>query len=269
MTELVGPGNVRVLFLGDVFGKPGRKAVQRQLPRIASREQASFVIANCENVSAGAGVDRRGVEALLEAGVDVLTSGNHIWRRPEAFPLVDGVERLLRPANYPAGAPGRGWGVFESSDGFRLGIVNLIGRVFMEPVDCPFATVEALLTGPLASCPVIVDMHAEASSEKAAMGWFLAGRAAAVLGSHTHVQTADERLLPGGTAYVSDAGMCGPRDSVIGSKPDVVVQRFRSRLPAPLEVASGPVLVQGVVVEIERASGKAVGIERVQELVES
>lgn len=259
---------MRILFLGDVVGKPGRRAIQRLLPRLISRFNISFVVANCENVADGAGVDVKGVEGLLESGVDVLTSGNHIWRKREARILVDTHDRLLRPANYPPGTPGRGCGIFQGTDGASVAVINLIGRIFMEPVDCPFQIVEALLEQINDETPVLVDMHAEASSEKAAMGWFLAGRVSAVVGSHTHVQTADERVLPGGTAYISDAGMCGPLNSVIGSKAEGVIQRFRSRMPVPLEVASGPSVVQGVLIDLDRSTGRSTQIERVQEIVD-
>lgn len=259
---------MRVLFLGDVFGKPGRRAVQRVLPRVVSKEGISFVIVNCENVVDGAGVDERGVDGLLDAGADVLTSGNHVWRKREARELADRQERLLRPANYPKGSPGRGFATFSSSDGTPVGVINLMGRIFMDPVDCPFQEADRLLATIKGRYPMIVDMHAEASSEKAAMGWYLAGRVSAVLGTHTHVQTGDARILPGGTAYISDVGMCGPVDSVIGSDSKIVIERFLTRLPGPLAVASGPCIVQGVIVDLDRDSGRAERITRLQEMVE-
>lgn len=259
---------MRLLFLGDVFGKPGRRAVQRALPRLISKEGISFVVVNCENVADGAGVDERGVDVLLDSGADALTSGNHVWRKREARELLDRHDRLLRPANYPAGSPGRGFGMFSSDDGAMVGVLNLMGRIFMDPVDCPFQSADRILDANNSGLVTVVDMHAEASSEKAAMGWYLAGRVSAVLGTHTHVQTADARILPGGTAYISDVGMCGPVDSVIGSDTKVVIDRFRSRLPAPLAVASGPCIVQGVIVDVERETGRAKRITRVQELVE-
>ena len=259
---------MRILFLGDVFGKPGRRAVQRLLPRLVAREGISFVVVNCENVADGAGVDERGVDVLLASGADVLTSGNHVWRKRETRGLLEREQRLLRPANYPDGAPGRGFATFTSTDGTRIGVLNLIGRIFMDPVDCPFREAERHLPGNGGRVPMIVDMHGEASSEKAAMGWFLAGRVSAVVGTHTHVQTADARILPGGTAYISDVGMCGPVDSVIGSDPECVVERFVTRVPAPLVVASGPCVVQGVIVDIDRGSGCAERIVRIQEMVE-
>jgi metallophosphoesterase (TIGR00282 family) len=208
---------MRILFLGDVVGKPGRRAVSVLLPRLIDRERLDLVIANCENVAGGTGVDPKSVCELLGAGVHVLTSGNHVWREKAIIEFIEHEPRLLRPANFPPGVPGRGWIVSETAAGVTVGVVNLIGRVFMDSVDCPFRTAEALLPEVRARAhTIVVDMHGEATSEKAAMGWFLAGRVSAVLGSHTHVQTADERLLPGGTAYMTDVGMCGPTESVIG-----------------------------------------------------
>jgi len=261
---------MRVLFLGDVVGKPGRRAVCAAVPRIVDRERVDLVIANCENVSGGAGVDTQSVSALLGAGVHVLTSGNHVWRNRETADLIVGESRLLRPANFPPAAPGRGWIAVETAAGTPVAVINLIGRVFMDSVDCPFRTAEALVAELTARTrSIIVDMHAEATSEKAAMGWFLAGKVSAVLGSHTHVQTADERLLPGGTAYITDVGMCGPIESVIGVKREQVIQRFVTRMPVKFDVASGPVLVQGALVDVDAESGRARRIQRVRETVDA
>ncbi len=258
---------MKILFLGDVVGKPGRRAVSDLLPRLIDRERLDFVIANCENVAGGAGVDPKSARELLHAGVHVLTSGNHIWREKSIPEFMEQEPRLLRPANLPPDVPGRGWIVGETAGGVAVGVVNLIGRVFMDSVDCPFRTAQTLLPQLQARARVIiVDMHGEATSEKAAIGWFLAGKVSAVLGSHTHVQTADERILPAGTAYVTDVGMCGPRDSVIGVRREAVIQRFVTRMPVRFEVASGPVLVQGAIVEVNPATGQAQGIRRVQEL---
>jgi 2',3'-cyclic-nucleotide 2'-phosphodiesterase len=257
---------MRILFLGDIVGKPGRQAVAAVLPRLIDRERLDFVIANCENVTNGSGVDPKSARELLAAGVGVLTSGNHVWRRKEIVEFIAAERRLLRPANFPPMVPGNGWTVAETADGTRIGVVNLIGRVYMDAVDCPFRTAESVLRemGTRARV-VIVDMHADATSEKSAMGWFLDGKVAAVLGSHTHVQTADERVLPGGTAYITDAGMCGPVDSVIGVKTELAVQRFLTHMPVKFEVASGPVVVHGVLVDVEPNSGRAQGIHRVRE----
>lgn len=260
---------MRILFLGDVVGKPGRLAVRSLLPRLIDRERLGLVIANCENVAGGAGVDPKGAQELLDAGVDVLTSGNHVWRKREVVEFIEHERRLLRPANFPPRVPGRGWTVCETADGTPVAVVNLIGRVFMDSVDCPFRAVEALLPEIQARARVIVvDMHCEATSEKAAMGWFLCGKVSAVLGSHTHVQTADERLLPGGTAYITDVGMCGPTESVIGVKTEQAVQRFLTHMPVKFEVAGGPVIVQGAFVDVDHETGRAQSIRRLQEIRE-
>jgi len=258
---------MNILFLGDVVGKPGRQAIRERLPSLIHREQAAFVVANCENVSGGAGVDPDSARELLGAGVDVLTSGNHIWRKKEIVQFIEHERRLLRPANFPAGTPGAGWGRFNTPDGTEIVVINLIGRVFMDSLDCPFQQVEAILAQRDGAKIVIVDMHAEATSEKGAMGWFLNGKVSAVLGSHTHVQTADERILPGGTAYLTDAGMCGPIDSVIGVKTELALHRFRTHLPVRFEAATGTTVIQGAVVTVDPSDGRATAIKRVQEYV--
>lgn len=260
---------MNVLFFGDVVGKVGRLALQSLLPELIERERADFIIANCENVSGGAGVDAKSCRELLAAGVDVLTSGNHIWRMREIDAYLDEPNiPLLRPANFPPGAPGRGWGVFTSSSGASVAVVNLIGRVFMADVDCPFQAGDRLVAEARAACPVVVvDMHCDATSEKGAMGWFLDGRVSAVVGSHTHVQTTDQRLLPQGTGFISDAGMCGPIDSVIGVKPELAIRRFVSQRPTRFETASGRCVVQGVTIGIDAESGAATAISRIQEFV--
>jgi 2',3'-cyclic-nucleotide 2'-phosphodiesterase len=260
---------MRVLFLGDVVGKPGRQAVRTVLPGLIGREKLDFVIANCENAAGGAGIDPRSADELLDAGVNLLTSGNHVWRKKEIFPYVEGSSKLLRPANFPPGTPGQGFTVAELADGTRVGVLNLIGRVFMDSVDCPFQVAQRLLPQLVAQASIwVVDMHAEATSEKSAMGWFLDGKVAAVLGSHTHVQTADERILPQGTAYVTDAGMCGPTESVIGVRREQVLHRFLTHMPTRFETAGGPATVQGAIVDVDRSTGRARGIRRLQERVE-
>ncbi len=259
---------MNILFLGDIVGKPGRQAIRERLPSLIHREHLAFVVANCENVSGGAGVDPDSARELLGAGVDVLTSGNHIWRKKEIVDFIEREPRLLRPANFPAGTAGAGWGRFSTPDGVEIVVINLIGRVFMDSLDCPFQKVEAILAEVRDSRVIIVDMHAEATSEKGAMGWFVNGRVSAVLGSHTHVQTADERILPGGTAYVTDAGMCGPIDSVIGVKTDLAIRRFVTHLPTRFEPATGTTVIQGAVFGVDPSSGRATAIKRVQEYVQ-
>jgi metallophosphoesterase (TIGR00282 family) len=260
---------MNLLFLGDIVGKPGRLAVRGLLPKLIHREEARFVIANCENISGGAGVEPQHCRELFEAGVDVLTSGNHIWRKKEIVEYIAREDRLLRPANFPPGTPGAGWRCYRTPDGVRIGVVNLIGRVFMDAVDCPFQAADSIVTELRGETPVIfVDMHCEATSEKGAMGWHLAGRASAVVGSHTHVQTADDRLLDNGTAFLTDAGMCGPIDSVIGVRHELALRRFLTHLPVRFETAAGRTVVQGAVVSVDPATGRASAIRRVQEYVE-
>jgi metallophosphoesterase (TIGR00282 family) len=260
---------MNVLFFGDIVGKPGRLAVRSLLPKLIHRAGAGFVIANCENISGGAGVDPDHCRELLDAGVDVLTSGNHIWRRREIVDYIEREPRLLRPANFPPGTPGAGWGCFRTPDGTAIGVANLIGRVFMDAMDCPFQAADGIVAALAERTRMIfVDMHAEATSEKGAMGWHLAGRASAVVGTHTHVQTSDERILEPGTAFLTDAGMCGPIDSVIGVKSELAIRRFITHLPTRFEPAAGRTVVQGAVVSIDPASGRASAISRVQEYVD-
>jgi hypothetical protein len=259
---------LKILFLGDVFGKPGRQAVQRLVPRLIARDGIDLVVANAENAASGIGVTPDAAEELLAAEVDLLTSGNHIWAKREIVPYLAGPgARLLRPANYPPGSPGRGHAVIETPDGRKLGVLNLEGRVFMKALDDPFRAalegIEALRAE--GARAILVDMHCEATSEKNAMGWFLDGKVSAVLGTHTHVQTADARVLPGGTAFVTDVGMCGPWESVIGVRKELVLERFLSARPVSFEPAKRDVWLQGAIVEIDDATGLARGIARVQE----
>jgi metallophosphoesterase (TIGR00282 family) len=262
---------LKLLFLGDVFGKPGRQAVQRLVPRLIARDGIDLVVANAENAASGIGVTPDNAEELLAAEVNLLTSGNHIWSKREIVPNLEAaVSRHLPPANYPPGTPGRGRAVIATPDGRRLGVVNLEGRVFMRPLEDPFRTalaeIEALRAEGVTA--ILVDMHADATSEKNAMGWFLDGKVSAVLGTHTHVQTADARVLPGGTAYVTDVGMCGPWDSVIGVKKELVIERFLTARPISFEPAKRDVWLQGAIVDIDEATGKARSIARVQEKLE-
>ena len=249
---------MRVLFIGDVVGQPGRRVVAALLPDLRQEIGLDVVIANGENVAAGRGLTLRTAKELFDAGVDVLTSGNHIWDQREIIEQLDGEAPILRPANYPPGTPGKGLLRCKG-----LTVLNLQGRTFMDAIDCPFRTADALLKD--AEGPVVVDMHAEATSEKQAMGWYLDGRVAAVLGSHTHVPTADARILPQRTAYVTDAGMCGARDSVIGFEVAAVHRRFLSQLPTrlPVEEKAGVLVLNSVLVDLDEATGRARSIQRV------
>jgi 2',3'-cyclic-nucleotide 2'-phosphodiesterase len=256
---------MRVLILGDVMGRPARRAVRDLVPSLIENEEIDLVVANAENSAGGMGVDLKSARELLSAGVQVLTSGNHIWKKKEIYPFLDDQESLIRPANYPAGAPGKGWCVWQHN-GLRALVINLQGRVFMpNHVDDPFRCVDEILKQHGSRSPVvIVDMHAEATSEKSAMGWYLDGRASIVFGTHTHVQTADERILPGGTAYITDLGMCGPFDSVIGMEKDTVIRGFLTQLPRQFEVAQDNVVLQGVITDIDEENGRARAIRRLR-----
>jgi metallophosphoesterase (TIGR00282 family) len=262
---------VKVLFLGDVFGKPGRQAVQRLVPRLITRDAVDLVVANAENSASGIGVTPDSAEELLAAEVNLLTSGNHIWSKREIVPYLERPgSRLLRPANYPPGTPGRGRAVVSTPDGRRLGVVNVEGRVFMRSLEDPFrvalAEVEALRAEGVTS--ILVDVHCEATSEKNAMGWFLDGKVSAVVGTHTHVQTADARVLTSGTAFITDVGMCGPWDSIIGVRKELVIERFLSSRPVSFEPAKRDVWLQGALIDIDDATGRARSITRVQEKME-
>jgi metallophosphoesterase (TIGR00282 family) len=262
---------MRILILGDVMGRPGRRAVQESVPSLIKKEAIDLAIANAENAAGGMGVDIKSAAELFSAGVHVLTSGNHIWKKKEIYPYLNEQERLLRPANYPDGAPGRGWCAWENQHGLKALIINLQGRVFMpNHVDDPFRCADGLLKEHgRHSRVIIVDMHAEATSEKNAMGWYLDGRVSAVYGTHTHIQTADERILPGGTAFITDLGMCGPFDSVIGMEKEVVINGFISQLPRKFEVAQENAVLQGVIVDVDSQSGKAREIRRLRVSMEA
>lgn len=255
---------MKILFIGDIVGKPGRRAVRELLPQLMVERSVDFVIANCENAAAGFGVTREVVEDLYGYRVDVLTSGNHVWDKREVLDFIDDYETLLRPANYPDGVPGRGSVVMPIAGGAYVGVLNLLGRVFMPAVDCPFRTAEREIEKIKRKTPlVIVDFHAEATSEKQALGWFLDGKVTAVIGTHTHVQTADEEIRPGGTAYITDAGMTGPFDSVIGTRKEAILERFLHQVPNKFDVAKRDVRLQGVIVEADVNTGRALKIERV------
>jgi hypothetical protein len=260
---------VKLLYFGDVVGKPGRRAVKARAVPLARSEGAGFLVANCENTAGGIGVDPGSARELLSAGVHALTSGNHVWAKREIYDYLDSSDRLLRPVNFAPGVPGRGWSIYSTEGGVAVAVVNLIGRVFMGPAECPFRAVDEVLAriGERARV-ILVDMHAEATSEKVAMGRYLDGRVSAVVGSHTHVQTADEGILPRGTAYITDTGMCGPADSVIGMRTEQVVRRFLDQMPVRFEVGKGPPLLQAVVIDVDEASGRARSIRRIREIVE-
>ena len=254
---------VRILFIGDIVGRPGRELVKHGLPSIVEHHAIDFVIANAENAAAGFGITREIGDQILDWGVDVMTSGNHIWDKKEALAYVGAEPRVLRPANYPAGAPGSGSYLGRTRNGETVGVINVMGRVFMLNIDDPFAGVlreiEAMRQR---TRTIFVDFHAEATSEKVAMGWHLDGRVAAVVGTHTHVQTADERILPKGTAYLTDVGMTGPHDSVIGVEIEAALGKFLNAMPARFETATANPRLNAVIVETDPATGLATDIER-------
>lgn len=257
----------KILYLGDIIGGVGRSALKTLLPRLLKRYKPNLVIANGENSAGGFGITPAIFEELISLGVDVVTSGNHIWDKKEIIDYIGTTEKLIRPANYPADAPGHGYAVVTTDMGVKVGVLNLSGRVFMDSIECPFTTgMELVAELSKETSIIVVDMHAEATSEKIALGWYLDGLVSAVIGSHTHVQTADERILPEGTAFITDAGMTGPIDSVIGVDKDIIIKKFLTNMPMRFEVATDNPELQGVFLEIE-SDGKAVKIERVKESV--
>jgi metallophosphoesterase (TIGR00282 family) len=256
------PASVRLLFLGDIIGRPGRQALDRFLPGLVEKYKPSLIVANAENAAGGSGLTPDIGRELL-GRLDVLTSGNHIWDKKEGLGYLDQEPQLLRPANYPPGNPGRGHLLHTDRSGHRVAVLNLQGRVFMEPIDCPFRAADELVERLRVETPVVVvDFHAEATSEKQAMGWYLDGRASAVIGTHTHVPTADEHILPGGTAYLTDAGMAGGFRSVIGMRREQALARFLTSIPQRFEPGKDGLVLSAVFVEIEAASGRAMDIKR-------
>ncbi len=255
---------MRILFIGDIVGSPGREMVAKHLAEIVAREQADLVIINGENSAAGFGITPKIADELLAMGADVITGGNHSWDKKEIQEYIPNEPRLLRPANFPK-SPGRGLYVGTSRGGVRYAVLNLQGRVFMTQLDCPFRTADAELAKIPSDVKIIfVDMHAEATSEKQAMGWYLDGRVSVVVGTHTHVATADERVLPNGTAYITDVGMTGPHESVIGMDRAAMVKRFLDSMPTKFEVAIGDVRINGILADVDESTGRARSITRVR-----
>ncbi len=260
---------MKILFIGDIVGKPGRDAIKALLPQLVNDHGLDFVVANAENSAGGSGITPQTAQELFSYGVDAITSGDHIWKKKDVFEIIRSDNRILRPVNYPEGAPGQGAGLFKTKKGIKLGVVNVVGRVFMEALDCPFKTTASAIEGLLKNTKIIiVDIHAEATSEKVALGRYLDGKASAVLGTHTHVQTADEKILPNGTAYITDVGMTGPCDSVIGRRVEDVLQRFITCVPVRFEIAERDIQLQGAVIEINEDTGKALSITRIQKKLE-
>ncbi|MBI2874273.1 MAG: TIGR00282 family metallophosphoesterase [Firmicutes bacterium] len=254
---------LRILFIGDICGRPGRRCLEALLPKLKAELVPDLIIGNAENAAGGNGLTREVAGELFSLGLDVLTTGNHVWDKAEILEFIDTDPRIIRPANYPQGTPGKGWTTVKAADGVAVGVLNLAGRVFMADLDCPFQVADQSLLKLRELTPVIlVDFHAEATSEKQALAWYLDGRCTAIFGTHTHVQTADSRILPGGTAYITDTGMTGPRDSVIGVRSDLVIERFRKQMPVRFEPAKGPAILNAVWVDIDH-KGSAVKMEAV------
>ena len=255
---------MNILMVGDVYGEPGRQAVAKLVPRLRQEHAIDFCVVNIENAAAGFGVTPAIAKQAFESGADVLTSGNHIWDKREIVEYITKENLLLRPANFPAGTPGVGH-VTVKTGPHKVAVLNLMGRVFMLPIDCPFRKADELLPELRKDTPIIiVDMHAEATSESQAMGWHLDGRVSAVVGTHRHVQTADERVLPQGTAYITDLGMTGPTDSVIGVDKDLALDRFISQMPNRFEPAKGPVALHGALIKVDPETGRGLSIERLR-----
>jgi hypothetical protein len=255
---------MNVLMVGDVYGEPGRAALGKLLPKIRQQHQIDLAVVNVENSAGGFGITPALARSFLDQGVDVMTTGNHIWDKKEIIEYIGRENLLLRPANFPAGTPGSGF-ITVKAGPHRVAVLNLMGRVFMHPIDCPFRKADEILPELRKDTPVIlVDMHAEATSESVAMGWYLDGRVSAVVGTHRHVQTADERVLPGGTAYITDLGLTGPTDGIIGVDRDQIIQRFLTQMPIKFETAKGPAQLQGVVIVVDPDTGRASDIRRLR-----
>jgi len=261
---------MRILMIGDIVGKPGRKAASLLLPIITREHKVDFVIANGENAAGGRGINREITDEFLRMGIEVITMGNHVWDNREILGFINDEPRLLRPANYPEDCPGRGYNIYDGPFGRRIAVINLSGRVFLANLECPFRTMDYILRRIHNQADIIlVDFHAEATSEKQALSWYLDGRVTAVFGTHTHVQTADETILPGGTAYITDVGMTGPWQSVLGMKTRQVIERFLTQRPGPFEIAAGPIQLDAVILDIDDSSLRPVSIQRIKQRVEA
>ena len=255
---------IQVLLVGDVVGKPGRTILKNLLPRYIEENEIDFVIVNGENAAQGTGITENLFREVVNAGADVVTTGDHTWRRREILPVLERDPRALRPLNFPPSAVGRGAGLFDTRKGVRIGVVTVLGRIFMDPVDCPFRSAEQAIRELRAQTPLcFLEIHAEATSEKQAIAWRFAGEVSCVFGTHTHIPTADERVLPQGTAFITDVGMTGPYDSVIGRRVEQILERFLSSLPMRSEVADGNVQLRALLVEVDPGTGKAASVTRV------
>jgi len=259
---------LKVLFIGDIFGSPGRRAVKEMIPVLKKEYEFDYCIANAENAAAGAGITHVIAQELYKYGIDALTMGNHTWSRKEVFNFIESDDRIVRPANYPSDIPGKSHVIIDG----KIGIINLLGRVYMDYIDCPFKAAEKeidYLKTHHNLKVIIVDMHAEATSEKAALAWFLDGRVSSVVGTHTHVQTADEKILPFGTSFITDVGMTGPYEGILGVDRNIIIEKFIKRLPVKFEVAKGSVQFNAVLLDIEETTGKTLGIRRISRVFDN
>jgi metallophosphoesterase (TIGR00282 family) len=258
---------VNILVIGDIIGSPGRTAVASLLPDIVKYYNIDFIVANGENAAGGFGLTPAIADELLNYGINVITSGNHIWDKKEIYEYLDETNRVIRPANYSDNVPGKGYTIAELPNGMKIAVISLAGRVFLTPTDCPFKKVDSLLKDIAGKASIIlVDFHAEATAEKVAMGWYLDGRVSVIFGTHTHVQTADERILPKGTAYITDVGMCGPKDSVIGIEPDIIINKFLTQMPMRFKIARGDIVFNAMVINIDDMTCKAESIIRLNQI---
>ena len=261
---------MKILLIGDIVGSPGREAVKKIVPRLRRDKSIDFVIANAENIAGGSGLTPETVDELLQNKIDVITTGDHVWKKKEIYEKLSKDKRILRPANYPQTSPGSGMTIISLENGKKIAVINLVGRVFMDPIDCPFTAAEREIRNINRETKIIlVDMHAEATSEKIAMARFLDSRVSVVFGTHTHVQTADEKIFSQSTGYITDLGMTGPQDSVIGRRSDAIVEHFLTLMPKKFEIADRDVELQGAIVNIDDESGKCLSIERVKEKMEN
>lgn len=257
---------MRILFFGDIVGKPGRLVLRKRLPSLREEHQADLVIANGENASGGIGLSGDTMRELFGAGIDILTSGNHIWKHKEMYNLLNNEPRIIRPANYPHGAPGNGLVIHELPDGRKIAVMNLLGRTFMDDIDCPFSKADTLLaTIPEDVTVRIIDFHAEATSEKKALSFYVDGKVSAVIGTHTHVQTADAMILQKGTGYITDAGMCGVEESCLGMDPKVIIDRFMTGLPQRFKIAKGTAHINGLFMDVNEETGLCDDIRLIRE----
>lgn len=259
---------LKILVIGDIVGNSGRMVVKKLLPQFLNEHNLDMIIANGENAAGGNGITKEIAEELFSCNINVLTMGNHVWDKKEILSFIDSQPNLIRPANYPSGTPGKGYTVYTLKNNIKVGVVNISGVVFLPPLTSPFLIIDKLIAQLKNECQIIiVDFHAEATSEKVAMGWYLDGKVTAVLGTHTHIQTADERILPGGTGYITDLGMTGPRDSVLGIKKEIAINKFLTQMPIKFETATGVGQLNGVILTVNPENGFTTSITRIQEFI--